>query len=70
MYTDGEDRQSVVMLFQLTSGWTAAMRGNAPPPDERFEENPIPDERLDAITSKILPSIAQRTTNAIYDPGL
>jgi hypothetical protein len=32
MYADGFRRSRIAMLFQLTSGWTAAMRGNSPPP--------------------------------------
>jgi hypothetical protein len=43
--------------FQLTSGWTAAFRGDVEPPVERFNENPIRDADLEELTSKLLPRI-------------
>jgi hypothetical protein len=69
MYTD-DSRQHVEMFFQLTSGWTAAIRGNAPPPNERFEENPMRDERINAIELRVLPLIANRIRDATYEPEL
>jgi hypothetical protein len=67
MYTtyDSHKRKRIALLFQLTSGWRAAMRGNQQPPIERFEENTIPDETLNSITSMLMRAIA-KGMNATY----